>query len=111
MQSTLIMYLIVSVVLIVLSVPLMAGWLKPNFFYGYRMPLTLSKPELWFAVNAYAGRLLVVAAVVNGLAALGLYQFAALDAKSYAIDCAAVLLICLFITVGLSWRYMMSRIE
>ncbi len=108
MQGTLLTYIVVSLVLVVLSVPLIRRRVKPNFFYGYRIPLTLDNPDLWFDVTAYFGRLLAGAGVAVALVALGLYLIGGLDAKDYATDCAVVLLIGLFVTLGLSWRYMLS---
>jgi SdpI/YfhL protein family len=107
-QATLITYVIVGLVMIALAVPLIRRQVKPNFFYGYRMPLVLANPDLWYAVNAYFGRLLAGTGVLVVVVALGLYLFAGLNLKDYTTDCAAVLLIGLFVTLGLSWRYMLS---
>ncbi len=108
MQATLLTYLVVSLVMVILSVPLIRRQVKPNLFYGYRMPLTLAKPEVWYNVNAYFGRLLAGAGIVVALVTLALYLLGGMDTKDYATDCAAVLLIGLFVSIGLSWRYMLS---
>jgi SdpI/YfhL protein family len=107
-QAILLTYLVVSIVMIILSVPLLRRQVKPGFFYGYRMPVTLGKPDIWYNVGAYVGRLLVATAVVVALAATSLYLFGGLDVKDYATDCAVILLIGLFVSVGLGWRYMLS---
>ena len=108
MQATLLTYLIVSLVMVLVSVPLIRRLIKPNLFYGYRMPLTLANPDVWYKVNAFFGRLLAGTGVIVALAAVVLYLLGGIDAKDYATDCAVVLLIGLFVSLGLSWRYMLS---
>ena len=43
-------------VLILAAVPLIAGWVPPNRWYGFRFPGALHSPELWYALNAAGGR-------------------------------------------------------
>jgi SdpI/YhfL family protein len=43
-------------VLLVASVPLMLGWVRPNRHYGFRIPATLGSDAMWYAVNALFGR-------------------------------------------------------
>jgi hypothetical protein len=107
-QAILLTYLIVGLVMVILSVPLIRRRIKPNFFYGYRMPITLGNPDIWYNVNAYFGRLLAVTGIAVALLAVILYVAGGVDVKDYATDCAVVLLIGLFASLGLSWRYMLS---
>src|SRR5262245_36375938 len=94
--------------MIILSIPLIRRQVKPGFFYGYRMPVTLGKPDVWYDVGAYVGRLSAATAIVVALSAVILYLFGGLDVKDYATDCAVILLIGLFVSLGLGWRYMLS---
>src|SRR5689334_22440538 len=94
--------------MVVLSVPLIRRRVKPNFFYGYRMSVTLGNPDLWYDVTAYFGRLLAATGVVVALLAVVLYIAGGVDVKDYATDCAVVLLIGLFVSLGLSWRHILS---
>ena len=59
-------------VLIVASIPLAAGWIPPNRWYGFRFPGALIAPELWYRLNALGGQMfiggLIVCAVINGVA-------------------------------------------
>jgi hypothetical protein len=43
------------------TIPLIAGWVPPNRWYGFRFPGALQSPELWYALNAQGGRSLLVA--------------------------------------------------
>ena len=43
-------------VLLVLSVPLLFGWIPPNRHFGFRIPATLGSDAMWYAVNALFGR-------------------------------------------------------
>jgi hypothetical protein len=46
----------VGPVLIVLSIPLMFGWVPRNRLYGFRVPATLRDDEVWYAINARSAR-------------------------------------------------------
>jgi uncharacterized membrane protein len=62
-------FVIAACVLIaVLSVPLVLRRVPPNALYGFRTPLTRSSPEIWYPANAYAGKALLAAAAVAGVA-------------------------------------------
>ncbi|HNB52851.1 MAG TPA: SdpI family protein, partial [Anaerolineales bacterium] len=64
MQALLWMYLIGGLGMALIALPLIAEKIKPNPFYGFRVPATLKNPKLWYDVNKYfAKRLLVVGLV------------------------------------------------
>ncbi len=65
-----IVLLLVAAVCILTSLPLVAGWVAPNSTYGYRTPLTLSDPHIWYAANRFGGVAMIVAGALLG--ALGL---------------------------------------
>jgi hypothetical protein len=100
----------VSLLMIGLSVPLIGGWVKPNPWYGLRIPLTLDNPDIWYPANRYAGWLLliyglVMLAVSLGLPILldGLAEEAAVN--TYGLSVAAIMLLGLVPVVILSLRY------
>jgi hypothetical protein len=43
-----------------LAIPLIRGRIKPNHWYGFRIPLTLNYPDIWYPANRYAGWLLLI---------------------------------------------------
>ncbi|HNS03026.1 MAG TPA: SdpI family protein [Anaerolineae bacterium] len=108
METILILYVVFGLLLAIFAVPLIRRKVKPNWIYGFRVPQTMSDPEVWYAVNAHFGRRLLVIGVATTLAALLLYRVPSLDVDSYAWALLAVFT--LFFGVGLaqSWRYMKS---
>lgn len=59
--------LILCFVIGLAGVPLMLGIVPPNPYYGWPARRSASRPELWKQVNVFAGRALVVAAVIAAL--------------------------------------------
>lgn len=45
----------VSLTIAASAVPLVAGWVPPNWFYGFRIPQTMSSPEEWYPANRLMG--------------------------------------------------------
>ena len=60
-----------GILLVLVGIPLMLRKVPPNWAYGVRLEATLSDDSVWYAVNAQAGRDLVIAALIY-LAALTL---------------------------------------
>jgi len=55
------------------GLPLAAGRIKRNAWYGFRTPKTLSSDDVWYPANRYAGRALAAAgAATVGLSLLAL---------------------------------------
>jgi uncharacterized membrane protein len=106
MQTIRLLYLAISLLSIVVSLPLIKGKVKPNALYGFRVPQTLDDPAVWYAINAHFGRRLLVTGLATALAAALLYNLPGLDVDSYAW--ALVAIYGVFFGVGLvqSWRYM-----
>ena len=64
--------LIAPIVVIAVSLPLIAGWIGRNYFYGFRTPRTLSSDAVWYPANRVGGLLFVCAGLAwlaTGLAA------------------------------------------
>jgi hypothetical protein len=53
-----------SLLMVGLAIPLIRGQIKPNHWYGFRIPLTLSNPGIWYPANRYAGWLLLIYGLV-----------------------------------------------
>ncbi len=69
---------IVPLLLVALAIPLIAGWIGRNNFYGFRTPRTLSSDRVWYPANRVAGLLFLgaglvwlAAGLVAGLVAIG----------------------------------------
>jgi uncharacterized membrane protein len=54
-----------SAVLGVLALPLLLRWIPPNRFYGMRTATTLSRRDIWYSANAFAGAALLIASLVS----------------------------------------------
>ena len=57
-------YVLIGALFIGLAVPLIQGKIKPNPWYGVRVPKTLNDRDTWYAVNAYCGRRFAVAGLL-----------------------------------------------
>jgi uncharacterized membrane protein len=58
------LHVFIGALFIGLGVPLMLQSVKPNRWYGFRTPKTLSDPEIWYAVNRVTGRDLLIGGAV-----------------------------------------------
>ena len=54
----------VGIVLIVVSLPLLFRWVKPNSLYGLRVPATFADEWVWYEANAKSARDMCVLGVV-----------------------------------------------
>ena len=50
-----IMYMIISVIVVLVGIPLAIKKVPPNLILGFRTPKTLMNDELWYEVNYYTG--------------------------------------------------------
>jgi uncharacterized membrane protein len=53
-----------------IAVPLLQRRVKPNPWYGFRVPRTLNDEDRWYAVNAYAARFLFWGGMATAMLAL-----------------------------------------
>ncbi len=49
---------------LLISIPLVLGWVKPNPWYGVRTRKTRSSPEIWYRANRMGGICLIVATLL-----------------------------------------------
>ena len=75
-----------------LSVPLILYKIPPNGLYGFRVRATRENPQLWYKINAYAGRRLLVVGLGTALAAIVLYYTSSQSVDKYALNCLGVFL-------------------
>ena len=108
METLLGMYLIAGVLLIALAIPTILKRIPPNPFYGFRVQQTLDSPELWYKVNEYAGKRLLIVGIATVIVALGLYFIPGITIDIYASICAVIILGLLGIFIIQIIRYMNS---
>lgn len=108
MQTILILYVVIGLLLILVSIPLIRKKVKPNALYGFRVPQTLENPDVWYPVNAHAGKRMAVSGVITLVAAVAFYSVPGIDLDTYAWACLAAFALPFGIGMVQSWRYMKS---
>ena len=106
MLSLLILYSLAGLGLVALAFPLLLEKVGPNPFYGFRLPTTLDNPKIWYAVNKYAAKRLIVAGACIVATAIALFLFANISIDTYALSCLAVFGIVFSTGLWQSVRYM-----
>lgn len=105
-MGTLTVFFILAGILVCgLSIPMIRGRVKPNGWYGFRIPLTLDHPEIWYPVNRLAGWLLLVYGGVLVAATFGLAQMPGITLDAYTIWIAAIALGGLLVIFVCGWLY------
>lgn len=98
-----------GLLLVGLSVPLIQRRIKPNDWYGFRTQRTLNNRGLWYDVNAYAGKRLLVSGLITAVAAIVLYFIPGLTIDGYAWSMMFFALVPLAIGLWQSFRYLDRR--
>ena len=109
MDALLVLYVVSGLLLAVLSVPLILRRVPPNGMYGFRVPQTLSDPDVWYDANAFAGRYLLLTGVATVLAAILLCGLSGISLDAYALANAAIVVGLLAVTLIQCWRYLKKR--
>ncbi len=75
-----------------LSVPLVLQKIPPNRLYGLRIRMTVDDPHLWYRVNAFLGRRLLVVGLGTALGSIILYYTSAETVEQYALSALGLFL-------------------
>jgi hypothetical protein len=78
-------FVVTGLVFIVLSIPMIQRKVKPNRWYGFRVPKTLNNPDIWYEANAYMGRWLFAMGAITVVLAVGAALVPSIDLDTYAI--------------------------
>jgi hypothetical protein len=108
MEILLTLYAISGLVLASLSVPLILHKIPPNGLYGFRIPSTLNNSELWYKVNAYAGRRLLVVGLGSSIGSIILYYLVDTSIDAYALSCLGLFLALFLWAIISSFLYLKS---
>jgi uncharacterized membrane protein len=98
-QILLIVYVAGGLLLALLSLPLIFGKIKPNYLYGFRIPATLDNPDLWYPVNKFAAKHLLIAGLVMIAAAIGLFFWPGISVDTYAYAYLGVFIVVMTIVI------------
>jgi uncharacterized membrane protein len=106
MEILFVMYLGAGLLLAGLSIPLILKKIKPNGLYGFRVPQTLDNPKVWYEVNQYSGKWLLVGGIAIVIAAIGLYLLPGISVDGYALAILGVVIGVLGVGLVQSVRYL-----
>lgn len=84
--------------------PLATRRVRPNRWYGLRVPATLADERVWYDANAVAGRDMMVLGVIVSMVALWLPRLVRLQESAYAGTCAALVAVGSLALVVRGWR-------
>jgi len=59
-----IIFVIAGFMEVILGMPLLLEKIKPNWFYGFRTPKTMSNKEIWYKSNKYLGRDFIIIGII-----------------------------------------------
>ena len=108
MDLLLTMYGILDAFMCLIAIPMIMEWIPPNGLYGFRVRATLNDPELWYRVNKFTGKLLLLLGIVIFLSAVALRWLPGMNEDVYGLAMAAVVLggLGVVVTAGLRmiWR-------
>jgi len=109
MEILLVMYTLSGLLLAGLSVPMILQKIPPNGLYGFRLPSTMESPELWYKVNAYAGRRLLVVGLGTSVGSIVLYFTVNSSVDVYALSCQGLFLALFTWCIITSYLYLKSN--
>jgi hypothetical protein len=95
-----------GLLLAIISIPLILRKIGPNRWYGFRIKKTLDDPAVWYPVNAYAAKRLLVVGLASSVSAVLLFFVPDLGLTTYALACAGVSLGGLLVTIIQSLLYL-----
>lgn len=90
-----------------ISVPFIQRKVKPNKYWGFiRTRRMVENADVWYPVNAYAGRLMVGVAVVQSICAIVLLVVPGLSPATYIFVLTGLLVALVLGLVILTFRYL-----
>jgi hypothetical protein len=103
-----ILFTISGLILSGISVPLILGKIPPNGLYGFRVKKTMEDPDIWYPVNVYSGKWLLVDGLCVVFAAIGLAVIPGITIDVYSYGVLLVWGIIFTIALVATIRYMKS---
>ena len=108
-MSFVVLYLLEGLMFMLVSRPMIQRRVRPNRFYGFRTPKTLSSPDIWYPANEFSGRRLFTAGAAITLCSLLLAPLNLLGKAGFAAYTTAMVAIMLISLTGAaiaSFRYL-----
>jgi uncharacterized membrane protein len=93
-----------GLLLVALGWPMAARRVRPNRWYGLRVPATFADEQVWYDANAVAGRDMMALGAAIVVVALALTRVANLPSSAYTGVCAGLLGVGSLILAVRGWR-------
>jgi hypothetical protein len=106
MVTLLAIYCFAGLLLAGLSVPLILHKIPPNGIYGLRVRSTMENPQIWYKVNAYSGKRLLVVGLGSAIGASILYYITMPNVEEYALSCLGLFLALFLWAIITSYLYL-----
>jgi len=111
MEILLLLYSLGGLLLVLLSIPLLAQKVRPNSWYGFRISQTLENEDLWYKVNSFAARRLLVVGIATLISAITFYLLPGISLDAYALACLAVFVLTFGIGIAQSFQYLKKLVQ
>ena len=108
MATLMVLFTASGLLLAALNVPLILRKIGPNPLYGFWVKRILEDPTVWYPVNAYAAKRLLIVGLVISVSAILLFLVPRVDLLVYALANAGLGLTGLLIAVVQSFLYLRS---
>jgi len=95
-----------GLVFVGVSIPLIQRRIKPNYWYGFRVTKTLKNPEIWYDVNAYSGRWLLIMGIATVVVSVVLPLIPGMGLDTYALVTTTVISVLAIVMVVKSFLYL-----
>jgi uncharacterized membrane protein len=107
MQEYFVFFFGFGILLIIHSIPLYLKLIKPNKFYGFRLPAAFESDEKWFKINYYGAKKSIQVAVLNfGLGGLCILIKTELISEDYWMWIGvAPIILSLILLTALTYNY------
>jgi len=110
MSTLTIVFTVGGLLTVLISIPLLLGRIPPNRWVGFGGKRTLEDQEIWYRVNAYAGKWLLGTGLWVIFAAFALRGIRHLSVIVYALGVLLVLGLLLGVGFGLAMRRYMKTL-
>ena len=86
-------FILVGVIEILLGLPLLYEKIKPNRFYGFRLPKTVNNEDIWYNINKYTAKDMIISGIVIIIGMLILLLFKSSVSLSQIVLIGTILIV------------------
>ena len=94
-----------GILLILSALPMLYKCVKPNHWYGFRTPKTLSDERIWYPANSYAAKWMILTGMITIVVA-GVLRLTDVPPIKYQLLCSSTFLGGLILTLIMSLIYL-----